>query len=301
MFKPVTFLKQATLNLFALTLVLAVTAPVTLTLAAGPSSLEADLLKANILPKNYAFRVTQNGGDAIVQTYERPSALDNDVKIDAVLIARVITEKLPAVAKVKTLFFRLDRTSYKQVTVTVGDVAAFGAGDISKEKLLQSLEVQKIATGEAAPGVAKPGFFKSGGLSFSYPANWTFVPSNHPESLGELIIPGYNEWATVKISRQSSASPEAQSAYDAQFSLKHNFKIARQGATVVGVRAMPAFQLLTSGCEEQHKDKIRLQQHVYFGEPGAIYGLALQYSPADGQKLTSQFIKLLGTVVTARQ
>lgn len=268
-------------------------------------SVETALQKAQILPETYAFRVTHKGADAIVQTYERPSSIESDVKIDAVLIARLVTEKIPDVARVKILFFRPDRTNYQQVLVTVGDITAFGGGAISKEKLLQSLEVQRVATGEPSAtdrrnstDGSKPGFFRSGKLSFSYPPGWTFVPApTGGESLGELIVPGGQGWASVGLIKQATPSPEAQAVFDSDYSLKHAHRLVRKGPVSVGVRRMPGYQLLTSGFETEHKEIPRLQQHVYFGSPGEVYGFTLQYSPIDGAKLTPEFVKLLSTVI----
>src|SRR5688572_27242922 len=123
--------------------------------AAAADAIEQALKQAKILPPEYAFRITHSDADAVVQAYERPSATESDLKIDAVLIARVITERLPEVAKVKVLFFKRDRSSYYQIAVTVGDIKAFGGGDVSKEKLLKSLEVAHVVTNEpSAPDKA---------------------------------------------------------------------------------------------------------------------------------------------------
>jgi hypothetical protein len=265
--------------------------------ASAADALEQSLKQAKILPPEYAFRITHKDADAIVQTYERPNATQSDLKIDAVLIARIITEKLPDVAKVKVLFFKHDRSSYYQIAVTVGDIKAFGGGDVSKEKLLKSLEVVQVTTNEPAPAAAaKAGVFKDHNFSFLYPQTWTFIPPNDSSSLGELKIAGTQDWAVITMRRQPALSAEQQAAFDEDYSLKNSHTVVRKGRVAVGRRRASAMELLTSGFDNGQKDKPRYQQHMYFGPAGNILSITMQYSPADAHTLNALFAKLLNTV-----
>lgn len=289
--------------------------------AAAPSAVEQALQAADILPKKYAFRVSQRGAEALVQTYARPRAPETDVKIDAVLIARIVTEKLPDAAKVKVQFFNYNASSCQQVIVTVGDIKAFGTGTIAKDKLLQSLDVLRIdtATKKSAGGSARadgsgsstggsvasrsttPGVFRDGRLNFTYPLAWTFVPPKDGNSLGEIIIPGTNQWALLNIRKQESPSPEAQAVYDEDYSHRNNNPIVRKGSYRVGQQGLTGYQLLTSGLENNQRDKQRFSNHIYFGDTGEIYSLTLQYAPADQYSLSPEFNRIVNSVMLTRK
>ncbi len=82
-----------------------------------------------------------------VNAYINPSAqdVDNDCKIDAVLIARKIFSKYTSVvARVKVNFYERKRPNFARIiNVTAGDVSSFASGNTTMAQLLASLEVRK--------------------------------------------------------------------------------------------------------------------------------------------------------------
>jgi hypothetical protein len=88
--------------------------------------------------------VVVNSGEVIIGTYREPQALDNDLKIDSVLITRKIMEADPDVKRVKLRFFDpVSRKSYQQVDVRESDIKAFSQGLVTKEALLGGIDITR--------------------------------------------------------------------------------------------------------------------------------------------------------------
>ncbi len=123
-----------------------------------PSDSEAvdALEKAKILAPTIRLnaRVAQDGIE--VATYKNPKANQNDCKIEALLIAKTLVELAPGeVPRVVVYFYNsTSLSSFKQVSVTAGDVKAFAAGALSKEELLKSLVIKDDSILEPAKRVA---------------------------------------------------------------------------------------------------------------------------------------------------
>ncbi|MFN8656532.1 MAG: hypothetical protein U0105_09355 [Candidatus Obscuribacterales bacterium] len=273
--------------------------------SSGLSGVEHALQTADILPNKYSFRVTRRGSEVIVQTYSRPHAPETDIKIEAVLIARIATDKLPDIARVKVQFFNYEVTRYRQVVVTVGDIKAFASGATPKKQLLESLDIAVVdVTGKgsvAGASTTTASVFRDGRLSFSYPQNWTFYPAKDLSSIGNFTISGTHEWATVTVRRQDAPSANVQSTYDEDYTVKNAGTIVRKGPVSVGAYHMTGYQLLTSSYEKGQREKPRFQLHVYFGDPGEIYSLTLQYAAVDSTNMNSEFVRALNSVVLTRR
>lgn len=83
--------------------------------------------------------------EVIITANCNPKATDRDCKIDAVLIARKLTELDPgAFAKVTVLFYeRSNDNNFRKVTVREGEIKAFATHQISQDTLLAEIETQK--------------------------------------------------------------------------------------------------------------------------------------------------------------
>jgi hypothetical protein len=101
--------------------------------------------QAHILESGNQVMATQSGTDLQVRTYlnSRSDDKDRDAKIDAMLIAREVMKMDPSIARVRVCFYERNLSGYMQITVTASDVAAFGSGSISKDKLFATLDVQR--------------------------------------------------------------------------------------------------------------------------------------------------------------
>lgn len=123
-----------------------------------PSDSEAvdALEKAKILAPTIRLnaRVAEDGIE--VATYKNPKANQNDCKIEALLIAKTLVDLAPGeVPRVVVYFYNsTSLSSFKQVSVTAGDVKAFAAGAISKDELLKSLVIKDDSILEPAKRVA---------------------------------------------------------------------------------------------------------------------------------------------------
>lgn len=265
------------------------------------SSVEKALEAAKIMPKGYAFRVTDNNVEATVQTYQSAkSPLPTDMKIDAVLIGKVVLEQLPNLAKVKVQFYRADNSGYSQVLVTAADISAYGHGDISKEKLLQGLDLTTVGTVSQPPAGFQTATIEQ--LRFFCPSNWT-VSSHPPDKdgyLGLITIPGASEWANILIRKQFDASSVSQQAdWDRGFAERSQGAVLRLGQrVVVGRTGLPGYELLLQFAKPNNTS--RLHQHIYFGKPHAIYSMMLDCSAADASNLGKQFTKMVSTLEPLR-
>lgn len=114
------------------------------------------LEKAKILAPTIRLnaRVAEDGIE--VATYKNPKANQNDCKIEALLIAKTLVDLAPGeVPRVVVYFYNsTSLSSFKQVSVTAGDVKAFAAGAVSKDELLKSLVIKDDSILEPAKRVA---------------------------------------------------------------------------------------------------------------------------------------------------
>jgi len=113
-------------------------------LAVTPADVETAITKAKILASGIGLKAQVNGDQAVVSTYRNAQATDKDCKIDALRIARTVLEQFPALTRVTVYFYNsADQTKFKMVSVSAGDVKAFGANQVSPETILSSLLVNE--------------------------------------------------------------------------------------------------------------------------------------------------------------
>jgi hypothetical protein len=100
--------------------------------------------KAKILSTGTRVAAALNGTEAYISTYKNAKATDNDCKIEAVLIAKTVMDLSPTDITRVTVYFYSSANINKRkfVTVTAGDVKAFGSGQLGQEQLLSSLTVK---------------------------------------------------------------------------------------------------------------------------------------------------------------
>jgi hypothetical protein len=112
--------------------------------AVTPGELQAAIDKAKVLAPGITVSVASGGGQVAVSTYRNSKANEDDCKIDAVLIAKTVMDLAPeGITSVAVYFFnRKDLSTYDQITLSAGDIRAFGAGELSKEQFLSSLKVE---------------------------------------------------------------------------------------------------------------------------------------------------------------
>jgi hypothetical protein len=268
--------------------------------AFAATDVEKALTAARILPKGYAFRVSSVDSEATVQTYQSSkSPTISDMKIDAVLIAKVVTERLPKVAKVRVQFYKPDQSGYSLVSVTVGDITAYGLGGISKEKLLQSLEVTTAGsprfTKAEAAGLS---VFQADRLKFFRPTAWSPATVSGDGYIAKWLVPGSKSWAELFVRKQDAPSPEAQAGYDANYGESHGSKVVRRQAVQVGRQHLPGYELLLEGPDPSHPNEApaRYDHHIYFGSAGYIFSVTLNCPIPDSAAFSPTFGKILESI-----
>lgn len=116
--------------------------------AISPDDVITAIEKAKILAPGIRVSVTQSKEakeELNITTFRNVKAEDKDCKIEAVLMAKTAMDLDPtSVTRVQVYFYSSAMTGkYKKVTVTAGDVKAFGAGAMSQEQLLKSIDISE--------------------------------------------------------------------------------------------------------------------------------------------------------------
>lgn len=119
------------------------------TFAQTSETIEQLVNNAKILPAEYKIRAYVKGPEATIVTYRNAKAIDQDCKIDAILIAQKVMEAYKSIAAVRTQFCYINSPSqYDQVEIHAGDVKAFDTGGLTKQRLLDSLPISKGGAGK---------------------------------------------------------------------------------------------------------------------------------------------------------
>lgn len=145
--------KAGSMKRLILTLLLSLTTSAASFAADAPASDEAIVSiieKSSLLP-GYKVSARLTGTEALISTYRnaesKKDAQDNDCKIDAILIAKelMISNSL-GVRRVKVHFHEpVGHTGIvREVIVTLPEVKAFAAKDVTQEELLSSLTLNKF-------------------------------------------------------------------------------------------------------------------------------------------------------------
>ena len=192
------FFKAGVLTLLPLALALSAGLPVrALDKALTPGAMSRLIQKAGILSPGYGVTVSIIGQEATVSTYLNRSArdLENDCKIDAVLIARQLFAAAHSnLARVKVVFNDASSPGqYWAVTVTTGDIKAYGSRQLSMQQLLSSLELTHGA-GSLAPPIAPALGGKPG------PGTATALPPGKPSTALAITPPAACPFKCVPFS-----------------------------------------------------------------------------------------------------
>lgn len=97
---------------------------------------------AHVLDPGTPVRVRVDGDKVYISAYRNPAENDNDCKINSVLLAKAVFTVAGDASRVTLYYYGLNGTSYAEVSVTAGDVKAYGSGATSQQQLLQSLVVE---------------------------------------------------------------------------------------------------------------------------------------------------------------
>ncbi|MDR3617233.1 MAG: hypothetical protein P4L53_27000 [Candidatus Obscuribacterales bacterium] len=103
---------------------------------------QAEILKAQIFPSDVKVACRISGFELTATAYKSDTAAEKDCKIYAMLLAKTAFQCDSELTRATLQLFDIrNPNTYYEVSVTVGDVAAFGGGAVSQEKLLSSLHL----------------------------------------------------------------------------------------------------------------------------------------------------------------
>lgn len=107
---------------------------------------------ARVLAPGTQLKVNVVRGLATISTFRNEQANDKDTKIEALLVSKTLFDMPKSdIANVSIYFYEArDPKQFKTITITKGDVAAFGAGQISQDELLTSLILKSGAIQDKA-------------------------------------------------------------------------------------------------------------------------------------------------------
>ncbi len=107
---------------------------------------------ARILAPGTQMKINVAKGLATISTFRNDQANEKDTKIEALLMSKTLFDLGKSdIANVSIYFYEArDPKQFKSITITKGDVAAFGAGQISQDELLKSLMLKQGAIQDKA-------------------------------------------------------------------------------------------------------------------------------------------------------
>lgn len=285
-----------------------------------PAQAEQLIRNAKVLPESSKISVLMKDSEATVSTFLNSAATESDCKIDATLIAQALIDGHPSeIARVTVFFYYVGARDYLKIAVTAGDVKAYGAGTLSKELLLKSLQVERktdnaqspivsssraVDTAKSPQNVSQSSTqrFSQRGITFNYPSTWSLHSTpDSITSIARLENSTYpHAYLEIKLEMSNKTVIE-QARRDAQRHLKEH-----PGAQVVPHRESIKFgknkynateEFITY--MEQHGAKPRQYYYrsVYFGWPGSTYRVKLVAPREDYHKAFAAYQLVLDTTV----
>lgn len=137
----------------ALTLTCGAASPVLAATTSG--EIVAGIEKQRILAPGARLNARVEGSSVYLSTYRHTKANDTDLKIDAMLMSKVVMDLDPSITNVNVYFFSsADLSKFKSLQVTSVSVKAFGSGAVGKDELIASLSLQTGSTQDTASRLA---------------------------------------------------------------------------------------------------------------------------------------------------
>jgi len=122
------------------------------------------LRQTKVVKPDRPLNVALSKKQAIVLTERTGKETDEDVKIDAVLIAREIITGFPDdISRVRVTFQNPGTDRAAQIDVTAGDVKAYGSGAMDAKSLLNSLDLNEVDYASTTAGSADSGLTVAAG------------------------------------------------------------------------------------------------------------------------------------------
>ncbi|HEY9785124.1 MAG TPA: hypothetical protein V6D17_06955, partial [Candidatus Obscuribacterales bacterium] len=274
--------------------------------SSSPTDLVKALERAKAVPSGSQVAVAIRESEALVTIYSAKyaGAEESSLKIDAVLVAKWMFDQIKNVTRVKV---RLGApassgTRVRQITVSKGDVRAFGAKEISQRELLSSLEVSLIkevqpvtqmrtvsassTTGAAANLEPMENFSASvrttqpfvtyrnseSGMSLLYPRGWKVTERPDKDTLFKIEGAGAELSAGVAEGAGITKETVARLWEELILSQLAKYRLVKEQVGRIGPAR--SIQCLSKLVQFQLGDVPVSQRWFFFGQQGRIYHVA---------------------------
>lgn len=280
--------------------------------------LEKAAQAAGVLPENSSITCQYGENNEVsMATYAGIKADDKDLKIDAVMLAKSLTDADSDISKVRVSFYNTQRTSFRSITVRNSDIKAFGTGLVDKDSLLRGLDVVVGSnipdrSSRSTKRPAAEGWTKCtvDGITFLYPSTWSpreFDNSGgtrrrrtqdsetlmkiRPDSPGAYVeLKWYPGAATLeKLFGAKLGSHSHEPGY-ATVSVPHKIRIGAQKSLVAYQDSYYYFE------SDRGRNERLFERQVYFAHGGRVCKFKLSCPVANAGSLNAAFTSLLDTV-----
>ena len=281
------------------------------------------ITKSNIVAPGYKVNavIFPSSHEVVVSTYTNAASKDvtTDCKVDALLIARKVTETASQTARVKVRFYDLNQTSYREVVVTKPEISAFATGAVKKEELLNSLEVATVsgaeptARGNTSKAQVQPAtragsglqptdkfsVMRKNGLMFYYPKAWGAKDMSNPYGDFVELTNNQNSWASIICRLQDKDSAEQTASDEDKYYWSSHQHVQLQAPKTVLIGYSKNIQALVYYIKDNSNpaDPNRYEKHIYFGYKHRIYSLSVRFSKQDFESVNADLNTILATIV----
>jgi hypothetical protein len=300
------------------------------------TEIEAVLRESSDIGKDRKFSVSSKESEVQIATYITAGSNDinNDCKIETVLIGRTIMAKYPDVSRVVVDFYNAAKPrTFLEIIVTKPEILAFGAGQVNNNELLSALRIEekvdpkaaaaetqekiekgskKEAHAEASKQLYKQALAKgenpegkwityhAPGIAFDYPGVWAInreLDGETQVSFRSTLTTYHTATMGLRLYRSPNKIPVETMARDhaARHMRYKNFQIIKKSELVrFGLR-----NSITGICENfssTNEDGQKIERHIYFGWPGYTYKFYITANRDDYNHINKLFDHLLSTV-----
>lgn len=296
--------------------------------AASRNKIEASIWKLGVLSSDSKLSVATVDKQAIVTVYggDYDKAPDALVKINAVLIAKCVFDNSADAVRAKISFETHKQGGpnagyLRQVSVSKGDIKAFGTNQLSKADLLASLEIVQIKQSNALTAIraiagqtvrapdtvetltatgAPTGRWVSyrntkTGLTLSYPSHWKLQESPDKDTLLKIDSPTCTLGFAVENTPGMPVRQAASMWENLVLSQLKDYRlISSQRIRVGNNKSLHGFSFVI----EFSAGEVPIRQRwIFFGQTGSVYHAILSMPAGADRKDIPDAYRILSSII----
>jgi hypothetical protein len=272
--------------------------------------------EAKILPADAKISLSVSAEQAQLSTYVLASSSDpiKDCKIEAILLAKTIFSADDSLTRLTARFYDRQWVNYYEINVSIGDVKAYGSGQLSSEKLLSSLELKFVSTEERAQTKTEPKSISTpdipqqsdrivncGDLAFNIPNEWTNKEKGKAVGAGkgEQVIAKLMKLeaefpAVITVSRFARQAPSKMLLTDANGLRNNHFVNVKSSSKLAGTNKSLKLLVLEgyndTSIAKMAVERVFLETHSY------LYTMTLTCAAKEKAQLDLDFSTLLFSI-----